>query len=54
VLFNELPAHLNNVDGIKVSMFAADIVIWTSGKNNNKQQRTLENNKNHSLEVLNS
>jgi len=35
-------------------MFATDIVIWTSAKNNSKQQRTLENNKNHSLEALNS
>jgi len=34
-------------------MFATDTVIWTSAKNNNKLQRTIENSKNHSLEILN-
>lgn len=54
VYINEFPEHLNKIDGIKFSMFANDIVTWTSAKNNNKQQRNLENNMNHFLKVLNS
>lgn len=54
VCINELPEHLNKKDGIKFSMFANDILIWTSAKNNNKQQRNLENNMNHFPNVLNS
>jgi predicted solute-binding protein len=45
---------LKEIEGIKVSMFADDVVIWSSTKNNNKQQKTLEKIMNHSLEVLNS
>ena len=55
ILFNvyisDLPKHLKKIEGIKVSMFVDDVVIWASAKNNNKQQRTLEKTMNHSLEV---
>jgi len=36
VHINDLPKHLKNKEGIKVSMFADDIVIWPPAKNNNK------------------
>jgi len=35
-------------------MFADDVVIWASAKNNNKQQKTVEKTMNHSFEVLNA
>ena len=42
ILFNvyisDLPKHLKKIEGIKVSMFVDDVVIWASAKNNNKQQ----------------
>jgi hypothetical protein len=51
---NNLTEHLKKIDGIKVSKSADNVVVWTSAKNNNKQQRTLENTMIHSPEVLNS
>jgi hypothetical protein len=45
---------LKKIEGIEVSMFAEDVVIWSSTENNNKQQDTLEKIMNHSLELLNS
>ena len=38
VYINDLPEQLKNIEGLKVSMFAHDIVIWPSAKNYNKQQ----------------
>jgi hypothetical protein len=54
VYINDLPKHLKNIEGIKVTMFVDNIVIWPSAKNNNKQQRTVEKTMNHSLEVCNA
>jgi hypothetical protein len=45
---------MKNIQGIKVSMFADNIVTWPSAKSNNKQQRTMKKTMNHSLEVLNA
>ena len=54
VYINDQPKHLKKIEGIEVSMFVDNVVIWASAKNNNKPQRTLEKTMNHSLEVLNS
>jgi hypothetical protein len=43
---------LKKIEGIKVTMFVDDVVIWASAKNN--KQRTLEKTMNHSLEMLNA
>jgi hypothetical protein len=43
---------LKKIEGIKVTMFVNDVVIWASAKNS--KQRTLEKIMNHSLEVLNA
>ena len=51
---NDLPECSKKIEGIKVSMFVDNVVIWASAKNNNKQQRTLEKTMNHSLGVLNT
>jgi hypothetical protein len=32
VYINDLPEHLENIEGIKVSTFADDIAIWPSAK----------------------
>jgi hypothetical protein len=53
VYINDLPESSKKIEGIRVSMFADD-VIWASAKNSNKQQRTMEKSMNHSLEVLNA
>jgi hypothetical protein len=45
---------MKKMEGIKVSMFVDNVVIWSSAEINNKQQRTLEIIMNHSLELLNS
>jgi hypothetical protein len=42
VYSNDLPEHSKKTEGIKVSMFVDDVVIWASAKNINQQQRTLE------------
>jgi len=44
---------LKKIEGIKVTMFVDDVVIWASAKHD-KQQRTLEKTMNHSLEVPNA
>jgi len=51
---NNLPKCLKKTEGRKVSMSVDNVVIWSSAKNNNKQQRTLEKFMYHSVEVLNS
>jgi retron-type reverse transcriptase len=38
---NDLPNTLNN-NKINIGMYADDVVIWTSTKNNTKQHKTLE------------
>jgi predicted nucleic acid-binding protein len=42
---------LKKIEGMKVTIFVDDVVIWALAKNN-KQQRTLEKTMNHCLEVL--
>lgn len=49
---NDLPGKLKAVKGIQVGMFADDVVIWITGKNNKKQQNNLEHTANEALSVL--
>jgi hypothetical protein len=34
---NDLPENLKKIEGIKVSMFTDDVMMWASANNNNKQ-----------------
>jgi len=43
IYINDLPEHFKKIEGIKVSLFMDDVMIWLSAKNYNKTKNPGEN-----------
>lgn len=54
IYINNCPNTIRSNNDIKLGMFADDVVIWTSAKNNTKKQELLEQTMNTALNNLNS
>ena len=52
IYINDLVKALKSIPGIKVNMFADDVVVWCSAKHNKKHKEILEKTMNESLNTL--
>lgn len=54
IYISDLPNKVKSVQVVEGDMFADDMLIWTSAKNNVKQLNMLETKNNSALELLSS